>query len=299
MPITLADVEEALAIEPDEVRGSYSNRDSLLYAVAIGMGKEPLDTNELEYVCETVGTRVVPTAATVLTQPSRQVKTNAERISENLMSKMNHLMMLHGEQRLEIHQPLPPAARTLIANRLSGVYDKGEGKGALVTNETTVKLEDGSPLYTVGNTLFYRSDGGFGGSAEGAPVPHMLPSRQPDTVCELPQRSDQALVYALCGDRNPLHRDPGIAANAGFDVPILHGLCSYGIACHAVLKTLLDYDQSKIKNFDARFSSVVFPGETHIVEMWRDGEVISFRTRIKERDVIALNNGRCLVSSCE
>ena len=100
-------------------------------------------------------------------------------------------------------------------------------------------------------------------------------------------------MYALCGDRNPLHRDPEVARRAGFDRPILHGLCSYGIACHAVLKTLLDYDQTRITGFDVRFSSPVYPGETQVVEMWQDDDVISFRVRIKERDVVSINNGRC------
>ncbi len=290
MAITLADVEEALAIEPEEIPGSYTDRDSLLYNVAIGMGKDPMDAKELQYVCETLGDRVVPTAATVLTRPDRRPANPS-----TLMSKMNFVMMLHGEQRLQVHQPLPPAAETLISNAITGVYDKGEGRGALLTNETKVKLSDGSPLYTVGSTLFFRGDGGFGGSSEGAPVAHTLPEREPDAVCELSQRDDQAMVYALCGDRNPLHRDPGIAAKAGFDKPILHGLCSYGIACHAVLKTMLDYDQTKMTGFDVRFSSPVFPGETHVVEMWRDDNVVSFRTRIKERDVISINNGRCTV----
>lgn len=291
MPITLADVEEALAIEPEEIPGSYTDRDSLLYAVAIGMGKDPLDEKELEYVCESVGNRVVPTAATVLTRTDRP----ATRRSD-LMSKMNYMLMLHGEQRLQIHQTIPAAADILVSNAITGVYDKGEGKGALLTNETRVKLSDGSPLYTLSATLFYRGDGGFGGSAEGAPVPHVMPEREPDAVCELPQRPDQAMVYALCGDRNPLHRDPGIAKKAGFDRPILHGLCSYGIACHAVTKTMLDYDQTKMTGFDVRFSSPVFPGETHVVEMWKDDNVVSFRTRIKERDVISINNGKCTIA---
>ena len=292
MAITVADVEAALAAESEEIPGGYSDRDSLLYAVAIGMGKDPLDESELAYVCETVGNRVVPTAASVLTRPSR----SGANPVRDLTSKMNYVMLLHGEQRLQVHQPLPPSAETLISNRVTGVYDKGEGKGALVTSETAVKLEDGSPLYTVGSTMFYRGDGGFGGSAEGAPVPHPIPEREPDAVCELSQRQDQAMVYALCGDRNPLHRDPGIAKKAGFDVPILHGLCSYGIACHAVLKTMCDYDQTRMKSFDVRFSSPVFPGETHIVEMWKDGDVVSFRTRIKERGVVSINNGKCIVA---
>lgn len=291
MPFTLADVEEELDHTPEEIPGSYSDRDSLLYAVAIGMSRDPYDTKELEYTCETVGNRVVPTAATVLTKPSR--KPSGDR--QPLMSKINFALMLHGEQRLTVHQPLPPVAETLISNGTKGVYDKGEGKGALIVNETNVKLADGSPLYTVSSTLFCRGDGGFGGQAEGAPEPHVLPDRAPDTVCEMPGRVDQAMVYALCGDRNPLHRDPEFAKKAGFDIPILHGLCSYGIACHAVLKTMLDYDQTRMTGFDVRFSSPVFPGETQVVEMWQDGNVISFRVRIKERDVISINNGKCTI----
>ncbi|MCB1691902.1 MAG: MaoC family dehydratase N-terminal domain-containing protein [Pseudomonadales bacterium] len=291
MPVTVADVETALAQEVEQLPGKYADRDTLLYAVAIGMGRDPMDAKELEYVCETVGNRVVPTAATVLSRPVRA----ASGGGFSLMSKMNFAMMLHGEQRLAIHQPLPPAADTLITNRTTGVYDKGEGKGALVTSETEVKLADGSPLYTVGSTLFFRADGGFGGSSEGAPVPHALPDRAPDAVCEMPGRVDQAMVYALCGDRNPLHRDPEFAKRAGFDRPILHGLCSYGIACHAVLKTMLDYDQTKMTGFDVRFSSPVFPGETQVVEMWQDGNVISFRVKIKERDVVSINNGKCTI----
>ncbi len=291
MGITLADVEEALAQTSEPAPGGYTDRDTLLYAVAIGMGRDPLDHKELEYVCETVGKRVVPTAATVLSRASRP----AGGGRSSLTSKMNFALMLHGEQRLTVHQPLPPAAETRVGSRTTGVYDKGKGKGALVTSETDVTLADGSPLYTLGSTMFFRGDGGFGGQSEGAPVPHPLPERKPDMVCEMPGRADQAMVYALCGDRNPLHRDPEFAKKAGFDVPILHGLCSYGIACHAVLKTALDYDQTRVAGFDVRFSSPVFPGETQVVEMWEDGNVISFRVRIKERDVVSINNGKCTI----
>ena len=292
MPITLAEVEEELAISPEEVAGGYSDRDTLLYAVAIGMGRDPNDAQELQYVCESVGHRVVPTAATVLNQP----KSMNRSARPALTSKMNYGLLLHGEQRLAVHQPLPPAAETRISTRTTGVYDKG-AKGALVTNETAVKLADGSPLYTVGSTLFFRGDGGFGGSADGAPVPHPIPERDPDAVCEMPGRIDQAFVYALCGDRNPLHRDPDIARKAGFDQPILHGLCSYGIACHAVLKTMLDYDQTRMTGFDVRFSAPVYPGETQVVEMWRDDNIVSFRVRIKERDVVSINNGKCTIAA--
>ena len=283
MPITVADVEAALAETPEPVAAKYTDRETLLYAVAIGMGKDPLDPQELEYVNESSGNRVVPTAATVLGRGS----------GSDLLKKMDFRMLLHGEQRLTIHQPLPPAADTLCSSRVTGVYDKGEGKGALVTQETDVQLASGEALYTVGSTLFFRADGGFGGSADGAPEPHVMPEREPDQVCELPQRVDQALIYALCGDRNPLHRDPNFAKAAGFDIPILHGLCSYGIACHGVLKGALDYDQTRIKTFDVRFSAPVFPGETQVVEIWQDDNVLSFRVKVKERDVVTINNGRC------
>ncbi len=292
MPITMQDVEEMLNREPEELPGGYTDRDSLLYAVAIGLGRNPLDVNELPYVCESVGSKVVPTAATVLakTRPSKDTPTRPSP-----MAKVNFALLLHGEQRLQIHQLLPQAADTLISTRVTGVYDKGKDKGALIINETNVKLTDGSPLFTLGSTLFCRGDGGFGGSSDGTPVTHRLPEREPDVVCEMPGRIDQALVYALCGDRNPLHRDPEFAKKAGFDRPILHGLCSYGIACHAVLKTMLDYDQTCVTGFDVRFSSPVFPGETQLVEMWKDDNVISFRVRIKERDVISINNGKCTI----
>ncbi len=292
MPITMQDVERTLSQEPVEMAGGYTDRDSLLYAVAIGMGRNPMDAHELEYVCETLGDRVVPTAATVLSSTTEPAPIDPDHI----MLKMNFALMLHGEQRLQIHNPLPPAAETLVSNRTTGVYDKGADKGALLTSETAVKLTDGSPLYTLGTTMFFRGDGGFGGTSDGAPVPHALPEREPDAVCEMPGRRDQAMIYALCGDRNPLHRDPGIAKQAGFDIPILHGLCSYGMACHAVLKTMLDYDQTHMKGFDVRFSTPVMPGETQVVEMWKDDNVISFRVRLKERDLICINNGKCTIS---
>jgi acyl dehydratase len=292
MAITLAEVEAAIAQKGEEVLGGYRDKDALLYNVAVGMGRDPLDEKELPYVCESIGSSVLPTAASVLTKHDVSPAPTAGQL---MMGKMNFALMLHGEQRLQVHQPLPQAAKTLISSNVTGVYDKGEGKGALVTTETIVKLDDGSPLYTMGTTLFFRGDGGFGGTKEGAPVPHALPEREPDAVCEMPGRVDQAILYALCGDRNPLHRDPNFAKMAGFDVPILHGLCSYGIACHAVVKTMLDYDQTQITGFDVRFSSPVFPGETQIVEMWKDDKVISFRVRIKERDIVSINNGKCTI----
>lgn len=292
MSFTLQDAEEMMAQTSEAVPGSYTDRDTLLYAVAIGMGRDPLDPKELPYVCETQGDKVVPTAASVLSRPD--VPRAGGMMGSGPQSKLNYAMMLHGEQRLIVHKPLPAAAETMISNRTAGIYDKGEGRGMLMVNETTVsEKESGDKLFTSSSTGFYRADGGFGGSAEGAPVPHPIPERDPDATCETETRVDQALIYALCGDRNPLHRDPEIAKKGGFDVPILHGLCSYGVSCHAVLKTMCDYDNTAIAGYDVRFSTPVFPGETFVTEMWKDGNIVSFRVRLKERNVIAINNGKC------
>lgn len=293
MPISAKDVEEILAHEWEELPGRYRDKDTLLYAISVGMGRDPLDAKELTYVCETSGSNVLPTVASVLGIPSSRSKYNPMAI---LMKKMNFMQMLHGEQRLALHQPIPTAAKTQLSSGVTGVYDKGDKKGALVTYVTKAKLEDGSPLFTSSSTLFFRADGGFGGNAEGAPVAHTLPDRDADATCEMPGRSDQALVYALNGDRNPLHRDPAMAQKAGFEKPIIHGLCSYGIACHAVVKTMLDYDPSAIIGFDVRFSAPAYPGETQVVEMWKDGNVISFRVTIKERNVVAIDNGKCTIN---
>jgi len=290
MALTLQDAKDLLAQEWEELPGKYSDRDTLLYAVSIGMGRNPLDEQELTYVNETSGSNVLPTVASVLSNPSVRGKNNA---MATIMQKMNFMMMLHGEQRLQVHQTIPQKAKTLISSGVTGIYDKGEGKGALVTLETRVKLEDGSPLFTQVSTLFFRADGGFGGSADGAPVPHTLPDRAADVIVEMENRADQALIYALNGDRNPIHRDPVIAKKAGFEKPISHGLCSYGIACHAVVKGMLNYDQTLITGFDVRFSAPAYPGETHVVEIWKDNNVISFRTTIKERGVVCINNGKC------
>ena len=155
----------------------------------------------------------------------------------------------------------------------------------------------GDKLCTLMSSTFARGDGGFGGPKDGAPEPHKLPDRKPDLVHECDTRPDQAFIYALSGDRNPLHRDPNVAKMAGFPRPILHGLCTYGTACRAVISSVCKYDAAKITGFDVRFSAPVFPGETIITEMWVDGPVVSFRSRLKERDVVVLNNGKCTLAS--
>jgi acyl dehydratase len=257
---------------------SYTDRDTMLYALGIGFGRDPLNEAELPFVYEN-GLRTVPTLSTVVSWGSAIIGKTG----------INYLYVLHGEQRLTVHRPMPFAADILADERITGAFDKGE-KGAILLIEKTLRLkETGEKLCTLVATTVARGDGGFGGPKEGTPEPHPLPSRAPDLVQACDTRPDQA----LSGDRNPLHRDPKVAKMAGFPRPILHGLCTYGTACRVVISTVCEYDPDRIAGFDARFSAPVFPGETIVTEMWIDGPVVSFRSKVKERDVVVINNGKC------
>ncbi|MDE1174752.1 MAG: MaoC/PaaZ C-terminal domain-containing protein [Parvibaculaceae bacterium] len=260
----------------------YGERETMLYALGIGFGRDPMNTKELPFVYEK-NLVAMPTLATV-------VAWGAGNMRE---SGINYLMVVHGEQKLTLHRPMPVAARISVDTRTIGAWDKGEGKGAIVVTETVISEKGGDKICTLESTTFARGDGGFGGPREGAPVPHALPTRAPDQTVELDTRPDQALLYRLSGDRNPLHADPEIAALAGFPRPILHGLCTYGTCARALATTVADHDPSRITGFDVRFSSPVFPGETILVDIWKDGGIASFRARVKERDVVVINNGKC------
>lgn len=265
---------------------TYSDRETMLYALGVGMGRDPLNLDELPYVYEN-GLKTVPTMASVIAWGQRTIG----------MAGINYLLVVHGEQRLTMHRPLPAAATIISDERVTAAVDKGPGKGALIYTEKVIRLKDTNELLcTTGGTIFARGDGGFGGPSTGGPEPHAIPDRAPDVTCESDTRPDQALLYRLSGDRNPLHSDPTVAKMAGFPRPILHGLCSYGTACRAVLSTICKYDHTMIGGFDVRFSSPVFPGETIVTEMWKDGNVVSFRSKVKERDVVVLNNGKCILN---
>ncbi len=178
------------------------------------------------------------------------------------------------------------------------VIDKGAGKGALILTERAISDKtSGAPIATVTQTIFCRGDGGFGGPPRPAPPPHPMPARAPDAVCDLGTRPEMALIYRLSGDYNPLHAEPAFAKAAGYERPILHGLGTFGVSGHALLKTLCGYDPARLVSFAGRFSAPVLPGETIRTEMWQDGTIVSFRARVLERDVVAINNGRAEVKS--
>ncbi|TAK98744.1 MAG: 3-alpha,7-alpha,12-alpha-trihydroxy-5-beta-cholest-24-enoyl-CoA hydratase [Rhodospirillaceae bacterium] len=275
---------EILSISSEPVVTTYTDKDTILYALSVGMGADPSNTHELPFVYEN-GLCAVPTMSAVLIAGAGKV------LAE---SGINIAMTVHGEERIRVHKPLPPNARIATNGRCLSVVDKGANKGAVVNIECTIADAVTGDLYcTVIMSIFCRGDGGFGGSSESALVPHEIPSRPPDKEVALKTRPDQAFIYRLNGDRNPLHVDPKTAAKAGFERPILHGLCTYGFACRAVLQAYCDFDPAKIKTFDVRFSSPVYPGETIITRMWKDDSVVSFECGVAERAVTVIKNGRC------
>src|ERR1700742_3514818 len=270
---------------------SYDEKDVMLYAPGVGMGRDPLDANELPFVYENNGLKVVPTFASVINRG--EAPPAQQRMPQK--SSINFALVVDGERRITFHKPLPPKCTVVSDERYTDILDKGEGKGAVLIQERVSRDQaSGDKLFTIVTSIFARGDGGFGGKPQGGPVLHDIPDRAPDLVHECDTRPDQALLYALSGDRNPLHRDPAFAKLVGFPRPILHGLCSYGTACRAVLETVAQYQPERITQFDVRFSKPVFPGETLVVELWQDGGTISYRAAVKARaGTVVLNNGLC------
>ena len=265
---------------------AWTDRETMLYALGVGMGADPMDERELPFVYEN-GLKAVPTLATVVAWGAGP---GVGRMG------INFLMVVHGEQAVTFHRPMPTEASILADSRVIGAWDKGPGKGAVIATETVLKdAATGEPIATLVSSTFARGDGGFGGPADGQPEPHAVPQRAPDLSLDFATRPDQALIYRLSGDRNPLHADPKVAEAAGFPRPILHGLCTYGLTCRAVLQAFADYDPARIKSHQVLFSSPVFPGETVTVDLWRDGDVVSFEARVKARGVTVIKNGKSVL----
>ena len=264
---------------------SYDERAAMLYALALGFGADPLDERELTFVCEPALT-VVPTMNVLLA-------TGAGAIIEQ--SLLDYRRIVHGEQRLSIHRPLPARASIRSRSRCIGVTDKGAAKGALVDIETVVEDDnDGQPYSTQIMSLFCRGDGGQGGSGKRELNLAQLPDRVPDLEVSLPTLPQQALLYRLTGDRNPLHADPATARSVGFERPILHGLCTYGIACRAILREFCGYRAERLNSLDVRFAGPLYPGETLVLRMWREGtSALLFDAASAERQAPVLSNGRC------
>ncbi len=271
-----------------DIEQTYTEKDSILYALGVGYGHDPMDEAQLQFVYEQ-GLQAVPTMPVVLANPGFWLKNPATGI--------DWVKIVHGEQALHIHQPIPAAGTVTGSMRIKAIVDKGRDKGALLIQERSiVDKASGALLATLEHTTFCRGDGGFGKGDAAPPPPPALPEGEADASCDLPTLPQSALIYRLCADRNPLHADPAVAKAAGFPRPILHGLCSYGVAGHAILKTWCGYDPAKLTGLSLRFSAPVFPGETIRTEMWDRGSSILFRSRVLERNVVVLNNGVATVA---
>jgi len=279
------DYDYLMGLPPMETRHVFTIRDTILYALGVGAASEaPTDPSELQFVYED-GLKALPTMAVVLTYPGFWAKDPKYGLTWQ--------KVLHGEQYVELHKTLPVEGTLRGVTSFDEIYDKGADKGAVLYSRRKVYDEaSGDHIATVRQSTFLRGDGGFGGTSEGAPKPHPMPDRAPDITVRVPTRIDQALLYRLSGDYNPLHADPKVAKEAGFPAPILHGLATYGVAGRAVLKAVCDNQPERLRKLDVRFSSPVFPGETLDVDIWREGEGrAAYRARAVERNVVVLQNG--------
>jgi acyl dehydratase len=278
--------EKLLARPPSSVTHTYTERDTILYALAVGAGRpDPAAPEALRFAYEKQ-LQTLPMMAVVLGMGPAWITDPQWGI--------DYMRLLHGEQMLTVHRPLPPSGTVAVVESIEEIYDKGAGKGAVMYLRRHLRDTHGELLVELRSASFLRGNGGFGGKASGAPAPHAVPvDRKPDVAVEMGIAPDQALLYRLCGDLNPLHIDPGIAQAAGFDRPILHGLCTYGIAGRALVALFCAQDPQRVKRLDVRFSKPVYPGETLRTEAWQlDEHRAAFRCTVPARGVTVIDNGR-------
>ena len=278
-------IDPALAVGADlgELAFGWTPSDVLLYHLGLGAGADPVDERELRYTYED-GLRVIPTFATVAAnlRTFEPPKLNFPGVDIDLAK------VLHGKQEIELHRPIPVEGKAVARTRIVDVFDKG--KAAVLVQQTEVTADGGDPLWTARSSIFARGEGGFGG--ERGPSDRIAwPDREPDAVLETPTLPQQALLYRLCGDRNPLHADPAFARAAGFDRPILHGLCTYGVVAKSLIDAFLDGDPARVRTFSTKFAGVVFPGERLRTRVWReDGRLLVTTTAPEREDAPVLSD---------
>ena len=277
------DANKLLSLPPRIIRHSYTRRDTILYALGVGAGQDG-GAEDLQYVYEE-GLQALPTMAVILAYPGFWQKEPQYGIDWQ--------RVLHVEQSVVLHAPLPVEGTVVGELTIDSIIDKGPGKGALLHSTRRVTDSgDGTLLATVRQVSFLRGDGGCGGSTQAPQVPTPMPERAADAELELPTRPDQALLYRLSGDYNPLHADPHVAKAAGLDSPILHGLCTFGIAGRALLRMLCDGDGYRIVRMDCRFTAPVYPGDTLLVKVWRNSAGhAAFQVLVPARNAVVLNFG--------
>ncbi|MYD41742.1 MAG: 3-alpha,7-alpha,12-alpha-trihydroxy-5-beta-cholest-24-enoyl-CoA hydratase [Acidimicrobiia bacterium] len=284
MPI---DVEAALASELPAHNFAWDEDRVILYQLGLGAGSPPTDPRELAYAYEG-NLAVLPSFGTIAAHTSMVEVTSARGVD------INWALLLHGEQDLDLKRPIPPSGEVVSRPRIAHIYDKGRA-ALMVVEVTSTDRRTGELLFTNRSSLFIRGEGGWGGDP-GPKASNQAPAREPDHVARSSTLPQQALLYRLSGDKNPLHADPAFAALGGFDRPILHGLCTYGIVCKAAVGAVLGGDPRRVHRYQARFAGVVFPGETVITRMWVTDDKVLLEASVEERDATVLSNAALWVS---
>lgn len=270
-------------------RQTYGPKDVMLYAFGVGIGiEDPTDPAALKFLYEK-SLLALPTMAIVLAAPPFWLDDPALGIDWR--------KVLNAGQTLELHRPLPLQGDMSTELRIDAIWDKGAAKGALMQSSRTLRDTDGTTYATIRQTHILRGNGGFGGVDMPKEDSATIPDRTADRIVDLPTRPEQALIYRLCGDLNPLHIEPDVATAAGFPKPILHGSCTFGIAGRAVLRAMADDQPERLTLFGARFSRPVLPGDTIRTEIWQEGEDILFRASALERNVVVLDAGHARLAA--
>jgi acyl dehydratase len=285
-----------MAINPDTLKAwpfpaieqSYTERDTILYALGVGAGSNPRDRSDLRFTYE-AQLAALPSMCVTLGTPGLWIKDPATGITWQ--------KVLHGEQGFKIHAPIPTAGTVIARNRVRDVIDKGEGRGALIYVERDIEDKStGALLASLTSTYFCRADGGFGGQTRAAPATTAIPDRSADHVVDSPIDPRAGLIYRLSGDYNPLHIDPDVAVAGGFSAPIFHGLGSLGVVTLALVEAVCSGDPSRLIGLSLRFTAPVMPGETLRTQVWMNDDAVQFRSTVAERGVVALDNGLCTVT---
>jgi acyl dehydratase len=267
-----------------EVRHTYTERDTMLYALGLCACQDVANVQELSFVYEGRDLQALPSFVCVLAHPGFWIRAPELEV--------DWVKLVHAEQHFELHAPLPTAGEVVSRYRITGVIDKGPKVGALMYLEATLASAAGEALATVQMTTLLRGDGGCGSWGRSGRELPAVPSGPPRGAIDIKTPPTAALLYRLSGDRNPLHADPDVARQAGFDRPILHGLCTYGIAGHVLIRALCGYEAARLEAMSARFTRPVYPGETLRTEFWgEDGETVQFRSSSLEREVTVLDRG--------
>jgi len=275
------DYDRLMAYPPKEQEITYTKRDTMLYALGVGLGFDPLDEGQLRYVYEK-DLVALPTIAMAIGHPGWWLGD----------AGLESGKVVHGEKRMEVIAPMPVEGTVVTKSIVTGATDKGAGKGALIHTQRDIwNKKTGAHLSRQINTMFARGQGGFGGHVGPTKPVHAIPDRAPEQRIDIPTLPQQALLYRLSGDYHPLHADPRFAKANGFPRPILHGLANMAIATHAVLRAVCAYDSGKIKAVECRFTSPVFPGDEILTEIWQDGKAVSFRCQVPARKVTTVDHG--------